>query len=285
MKHLLTSFLLCISITVFAQKNFQGRATYKSKTSIDLANFGRGDMSEQRKKEIMERMKSMLEKTYILNFDKTTSLYKEEEKLETPGQQQRGFRFRGLSGGGVEYKNISENKLIESTEFFGKNFLISETAEPPHWELTSETKQIGQYTCYKATMTKKADEINMMRMPRPRKKDDKSKEDAQAKNASEQVEEPKEIQVTAWFTPQIPVNNGPGEYWGLPGLILEVNADRTTILCTEVVLNPSEKIEINEPTKGKKVTRQEFNEIAKKKIEEMREMFRNGRGRSGRGFH
>ena len=43
----------------------------------------------------------------------------------------------------------------------------------------------------------------------------------------------------AWFTPQIPMyrmaqGNTPA---GLPGLILNWNVDRTTILCSKIVLN------------------------------------------------
>ena len=101
-----------------------------------------------------------------------------------------------------------------------------------------------------------------------------------------EVEVPKEIEVTAWYTMQIPVSQGPAEYWGLPGLILEVNAGKTTILCSKIVMNPTEKNEIKKPSKGKEVTKQEYNDIIKKKMEEMREMYggRNRRGqRGGRG--
>jgi GLPGLI family protein len=98
----------------------------------------------------------------------------------------------------------------------------------------------------------------------------------------DEFEIPKEQTITAWYTPQIPINQGPGEYWGLPGLILEVNAGRTTILCSKIVMNPDEKEEIKRPSKGKKVTQEEYSEIIKKKMEEMREMFR-GRGRDGGG--
>lgn len=97
-------------------------------------------------------------------------------------------------------------------------------------------------------------------------------------NPMDEIEVPKEIIVSAWYTPQIPVNQGPGEYWGLPGLILEVNANRTTILCSKIILNPTEKDEIKVPAKGKVVTKQEYNDIMKNKIEEMREMY-GGRGR------
>ena len=104
-----------------------------------------------------------------------------------------------------------------------------------------------------------------------------------AKNFMDEIEVPKEIEVTAWYTMQIPINQGPGEYWGLPGLILEVNAGRTTLLCSKIVMNPAEKTEIKKPEKGKEVTKKEYNDIIKKKMEEMREMYGGRRGRGGRG--
>lgn len=71
---------------------------------------------------------------------------------------------------------------------------------------------------------------------------------------------------------------------GLPGLILEVNADRTTILCSKIVMNPEDKDDLKKPSKGKEVTRDEYTEIVQKKIKEMQEMY-GGRGRgSGRGM-
>ena len=69
MKQILTYAFLLFSMSLFSQKNFQGKATYMSKTTMDMDSWGRnGQMSEQRKKQIAERMKSMLEKTFILNF-------------------------------------------------------------------------------------------------------------------------------------------------------------------------------------------------------------------------
>ena len=51
----------------------------------------------------------------------------------------------------------------------------------------------------------------------------------------------KEIEIIAWYTPDIPVSNGPSTYQGLPGLILEVTEDKTIILCTSVVMNVKDK--------------------------------------------
>ncbi len=274
---------LFISAITFAQQDFQGKAVYQSKTTIDMSNFGGQQMSEDMKKQIAERMKSMFEKTFILTFNKTESIYKEEEKLAAPGQ---GGGFRMMMGsftGGKQYKNVKEHQLLQEQEFFGKQFLIKDSLPKLDWKMGSETKQIGKYLCFKATAIKKVDELDFNSMRRRnRNNDEEAKvQDSTATNdIMDEIEVPKEVIVTAWYTPQIPINQGPGEYWGLPGLILEVSADRTTILCSKIVMNSSEKDEIKAPTKGKEVTKQEYNSIMKKKMEEMSEMFR-GRRRGG----
>ncbi|SNR17332.1 GLPGLI family protein [Tenacibaculum jejuense] len=285
MKSLFTYLLLLSFAFGYAQKNFHGKAVYKSKTSFDMNQWGNRQLSEQQKKRIMERMKNMLEKTYTLHFNRTSSLYEEEEKLEAPGGGRGSFRFGGFSSG-VQYKNTQDKKFLEEREFFGKKFLIEDPSEMPKWEMSGEQKQIGNYLCYKATMMKKTDEFDWQNMRRRgrgrnRDKDNKKPDSTKVRKVTEDIEMPKEILVTAWYTPQIPVSNGPGEYWGLPGLILEINSGKTTILCTEVTLNPKEKKEIEPLKKGDKVTRKEYNATVKKKMEEMREMWRGRRrGRS-----
>ena len=104
--------------------------------------------------------------------------------------------------------------------------------------------------------------------------------DANSVDPMSEIEVPKTIEVVAWYTPQIPINQGPDDYWGLPGLILEINADRTTILCTKIVMNPEEKENIDKPEKGEEVTQAEYTKIITKKMQEMREMYS---GRGGRG--
>ena len=292
MKSIFTLVLAFVTLSTFAQKDFQGKATYMSKTTMDMSRWSRnGQMSEARKKQIAERMKSMLEKTFILTFNKSSSSYKEEVKLAAPNSG-RGFRFGGFAGGGTKYKNTKDMVAIESTEFFGKKFLVSDEMKKPEWKLGNETKQIGNYTCFKATLVKEVDPLDWTNMRRRRGNNEKKKEDkndAVKKDSTkiikvtDDIEMPKQIVVTAWYTPQIPVSNGPDEYWGLPGLILEINSGRTTILCTEVVINPKGKDKIEAPTKGKEITRKEYTATVKKKMEEMREMFRNRRGGGRRG--
>lgn len=294
MKKIVFIFLIAFS-SAFAQNSFQGMAVYESKTST--ADFkgrmqGNKDITPEMQKMIEERMKKMFEKTFILNFDKTASIYKEEEKLDTPGQQGGGFRMMTsmMGGGGTYYKNVKEKNYTVDKEFMGKEFLVKDTLTTYKWQMSEETREIGGYMCYKATAVipaSKTDFRNYRMKKEDDKKDSKKEETPKTEETKEkktsfldEVDLPKEITVTAWYTPEIPVNQGPEGYWGLPGLILEVNDGKTTILCSKVVLNSKDKVEIKAPNNGKEISQKEYDETVIKKMEEFREM--NGGAAGGR---
>jgi len=297
MKKIVISFLFFLSfLSSYAQKDFQGMAVYESKTST--ADFkkrfeGNKEMTPDMQKMIEERMKKMFEKTFILNFDKQASIYKEEEKLDTPGQGGGGMRVMSsiMGGGGTYYKNVKDRNYTVDKEFMGKEFLIKDSLVTYNWIMESESRQIGGYTCYKATTVIPASKTDFRNF-RPKREDDKKKEvnsdstktDSKEKktNFMEDIELPKEITVTAWYTPEIPVNQGPEGYWGLPGLILEVNDGKTIILCSKVVLNPKDKVEIKASNNGKSISQKDYDETVTKKMEEFRQM-NQGRG-GGRSF-
>ncbi|WP_291116352.1 GLPGLI family protein [Flavobacterium sp. UBA6135] len=292
--------LVSLSLVVFGlfttlqAQDFQGMAVYESKTSTsDMAAGFRGnrEVTPEMQKQIEERMKSMFEKTYILNFDKTASIYKEEERIEQPGQG-GGMRFMSsmMGGGGTHYKNVKEKTFSVDKEFMGKEFLVSDSLPRLDWQLSGETKQIGNYLCFKATAVRKVEQSDFRNYRRntpakdEKKEDNKeeTKEEKKTTNFTDGWEMPKEVVVTAWYTPDIPVSQGPESYWGLPGLILEVSDGKTTILCSKIVINPKEKASIKAPKKGKVVTQQEYDKIVTEKMEEMRQM-NQGQG-GNRGF-
>ena len=284
-----------VFVQVQAQKDFQGMAVYESKTQAPKFEGMQGnrDITPEMQKNMEERMKQMLEKTFILNFDKSASIYKEEEKLETPGQQGGGMRIMMnsfMGGGGTFYKDVKSKSYTVDKEFMGKEFLVVDSLPKLKWKMESETKQIGGYTCYKATAVKEASKTDFRNF-RPKnnndkkaedKKDDAKKTSGETKtNFEDNFEMPKEVVIMAWYTPEIPVNQGPENYWGLPGLILEVNDGRTTILCSKIVLNAKEKTIIKAPAKGKVVSQKEYDETVIKKMEEFREMNRGRGGNNG----
>lgn len=291
-KIITTVALVIVSFTAFAQ-DFQGMAVYESKTST--ADFksrmeGNKDITPEMQKMIEERMKSMFEKTFVLNFDKNTSIYKEEEKLDAPGAQ-GGGNMRMMSsfmgGGGTQFKNIKEKTFVVDKEMMGKEFLIQDTLPKLDWKMSQETKEIGGYMCFKATAKQKASQSDFRNFRMKKQEENKDKKGAIEKPKSTNLmasdgEIPKEIEVVAWYTPEIPVSNGPENYFGLPGLILEVSAGKTTLLCSKIAMNVKDKKEIKAPTNGKVVTQKEYDEIVAKKMEELKEM-NQGQGRGGNG--
>ncbi|SFZ90899.1 GLPGLI family protein [Flaviramulus basaltis] len=249
--------LACFQTNVMAQ-NFQGIATYKSHRKVDLkVNDEKGNSEMQ--KQIQEQLRKQFQQEYTLTFNKNESIYKREEKLEAPNPVQSGIRIQVSQGSDVMYKNIKENRYTNKTEIFGKLFLIKDTLVNKQWQLVNETKNIGDYTCFKAVFSHEVTSQTLT-------------EEGEIENVT------KPRTVTVWYTPQIPINNGPAEFYGLPGLILEVNDGDLTLICTKIIINPTEEVSIDEPSKGKEVTQAEFDEINDKKSKEMMEQFQSRRG-------
>ena len=131
-----------------ATQEFQGKAYYFSKSKMELGAWG-ARMSEAQKKEIKNRLKNRLEKTYVLAFNKDESIFYEEEKIDaiSGATDSWGSNFAR----GRQYKNVKENKLIQAQEFYGKRFLVKDELQKIEWKMGSESKQIGDYLCFKAT--------------------------------------------------------------------------------------------------------------------------------------
>jgi GLPGLI family protein len=226
-------------------------------------------------------MKKQFQKTFKLSFNKEASIYKEEESLDKPQVGGGGMQIMMIGGGGgadILYKNTKEKRYADQKDTMGKIFLVKDEINPIDWKLESDSKYIGEYQCYKATYTKQVEvfkEISFSSNSNTKKEDEKVEE--------EKEPEMEERIITAWYTPQIPVNNGPAMYQGLPGLILEVHDGKLTVICSKIVINPEDQVEIKEPEKGKEVNQEKYDEIMDKKAKEMMERYapRNGRKSEG----
>ncbi len=259
----ITTITLLFLTAISSAQNFQGKATYKTFRKIDFKMKEGGENSAMQK-QIQEQLKKQFQQTYTLNFNKTESVYTQNKKLSAPQTNTGGVSIVIAGNGGgtdVLYKNISNKEYLNKTEISGKRFLIKDKLEDYGWEMSSETKNIGNYTCYKATRSREETRTSM------------TVTDGKPEEKKEKVT----VTTTAWYTPQVPVSNGPGEFWGLPGLILEIQDGKLTIVCSEIVINPSDKVEIKIPKKGKKVSQEKFDKIMDEHSKEMMERFRSKR--------
>lgn len=252
-------YVSIIIIILFANPGFSqkitGQAFYTSMYKAEKTELTTKQKENPRIKELAEQLNQAFTDDFVLEFTQEESVFKKQPKLKKPNPTTEGKITISRSMMGDEeilYKNLRTNNFLNNKEVYGKLFLIQDTIKTYEWQLSKETKTIGEYICFKATYVPMSEET-----------DDNLIEDGKIKK-----------EIIAWYTPQIPVKNGPMEYGGLPGLILEVQDGNQKLLCSKIVLNPVEKLRIKKPNKGKKVTKQEFNSIVEKKSKEMMENFK-----------
>ncbi|MCF6183585.1 MAG: GLPGLI family protein [Bacteroidales bacterium] len=143
-----------------------------------------------------------------------------------------------LRGKSVFYSNLSDNVLIEQQDIFGETVRIKKTIKDLNWKFSNEKKQIGNYTCYKATGIKLG------------------------KNKNFQVTETK---MTAWYCPELPYQFGPFEAVGLPGLVLEFGLGDFIWKAEEISFTELEN-KIQAPSSGILTTEKELEEMINKRI-------------------
>ncbi|WP_438962202.1 GLPGLI family protein [Nonlabens sp.] len=290
MKKIVLFIAVVLSGATMTAQDMYGEATYMSKVKMDNSWMDNNrDITPERRKRIEENMKKMTEKTYVLKFNRTESTYKEEVALEAPGQRRGWGSMMGTMMAGEKYKDITGGTYTEQRDMMGKTFLIQDSIPQLAWKITGESRKIGNYMAMKATATMPSGEFDWANWRRKgRGKDEAAAAEQKRKDSIAQAsgdltamfEKPDEVQVVAWFTPEIPVQHGPGIYGGLPGLILEVNSGNTTLLCSQITINPEERDEIKPAKKGDVVTQEEYDKTLKVKMDEMRQRWSGGRGRS-----
>jgi GLPGLI family protein len=241
MKTYISIIFLLPFICTLSSQDFKGNVIYgkKPKTqvlsktdSIRLKNNPEKHRRFQKMREIISNEEKKL--NFELNFKNNEGYFHLKSILESENN-------KSLSNIISTYdKGIYYNKDMRILQLnaFGELFLI--TKPKLNWQIQKETKKIGKYNCFKATT-----EIIVNTKGRRQL-------------------------ITAWFTPKIPVALGPLGYDGLPGLILELEIYKKIYYVKTISLSPKEKIKIEKPTKGIKVTEKEYQEIASSTMQKLK---------------
>lgn len=264
----------CFQVLTLSAQKFQGIATYHSASKMQF-QFADEHGQNQITDEMQKQFNKQMQKEYTLTFNLTESTWKEVESLDgggvTMGSSGGTMVMTMGSSNGIMYKNSAEARYEQEANVFGKPFLIKDQLTSYEWQLTGNTKKIGNYNCQEAVYQQISERRAFTFATK-----DQAPEERQMETFKDTVN------ITAWFTPEIPVSHGPDDYWGLPGLILEVNNGRTTLVCSKVVLNPEDGIELKMPSKGQVVTREEYQKIHDDKAEEMMKKYSGGGGKTFR---
>ena len=164
----------------------------------------------------------------------------------------------------IAFHNITESKKVDQRELGGKSYIIADSIKKMSWKVAGETKVVLGHNCMKATTQRMQESFRM------------SVDNGEAKR--EKVMDT--MNIVAWFTNEIPGSFGPDTYQGqLPGTILEIDVNNGRSSFKAIEISPKADVaKIKEPSKGKKVTAEEF---AKEREKLMQEMMQNGGGGPG----
>lgn len=264
---LVTLFTFALSSRQGFTQQLSGRVYYKASNQI-MIRIDSAEMSPEEIAQAQEIMKKPWQRDFILTFSQTESNWRQAETLagasEPSGEGEISISLSG-SGNEILYKNLVDQKYVQEQEFMGKEFLIQDFLEPKNWKLTGETKKIGDYTAQEATYDQVVD----------------SRRFSTGMEEMEQVKDT--LQITVWFTPEIPVAHGPENYFGLPGLILEVHNGGRAYYCEKIELNPAANpVEIQIPKQGKVLSSEEFDRMQNESIRQMENRYQGKPGESGK---
>ncbi|MGY0393539.1 GLPGLI family protein [Bizionia sp. KMM 8389] len=225
-KILLAISIIWFSTNTWAQdKNavitYVAEINQKYVDSFLIALEGDKDVEMSIKQQVAEMYRSAQPQDFVLNIKGSESYYYLKPSLE----MEEGYNIGSLADKSPYYTNISIGKIIQSTSTMG---FISR--EPLKWEVTNKTIKIGGYVCYQAIATERLYSRKGFYYNR---------------------------QVIAWFAPELPLNFGPSNYSGLPGLVLEIQRDMFTLTATSIILNPEKEVKIIRPEENSKILTEE----------------------------
>lgn len=171
MRGIFILFFLVATVST-AQKKLCGEITYEQTTNISRP----------------------MSRDFKLKFDNFQALYeevaptkqKEKRKIETSNHGDQLNRVVARNNTTQEFFYNNRKDFYFMQVFFDEELYVKEDDFDWKWQLEDEVKQLGNYSCQKATTHFRGREY------------------------------------TAWFTQEIPLSFGPWKFYGLSGLILEV---------------------------------------------------------------
>lgn len=197
--------------------------------------------------EDMEGMKESIPEFQDLKkelvFTRDQSLFVDYEEEVGRG---RGSWFR-MGAREIHHHNLPENKYTVQRGLMNDDYLIEEDVERHPWTLTGRSEMIAGKICQLAY----------------------------------RVDDRDSSMIEVWFTPEIPLSIGPENYFGLPGAVLMavINYNEKIYIATEIINHAVSDSRVQVPTRGKRVSRKEYEEISEKMMEEFRSRAGGGKRR------
>lgn len=242
--------IFILSNILFGQKL---EIKYQEILKVDNENFknsitseGAGTVNNDIKEQIL---KSLTEpKDFLLRIIDQESTYAQQEKINNDQNSNMKISVSFSGGGNNLYKDISKDFYLKDAQIFDKKYTIKDQLKDYKWQLTRETKSILGLEVKKAIST---------------------------------IDSTKTV--VAWYTPEIKIKNGPSEYGGLPGLILEVEQTlkNSKTIASQIfravdIQETPEMKALVKPIDKKTINANDFNELVEKQNEKYKSMMGQG---------
>ena len=134
-------------------------------------------------------------------------------------------------------RDYENNTFFDAIEMLGKVYLVKDSIHPLEWKILNDMKEVAGHVCMNALYT---DTLRGQ-------------------------------SVIAWFALDIPVQAGPDSFFGLPGLILEVNINNGAKVITAEKIDMkaiTEEFKLPKKTKGKQMNEAAYLSVIKKFLDE-----------------
>lgn len=180
---------------------------------------------------------SDFKRNMVLKFKNNKSHYTHENEM----QSNEDGTYSWKNDDFTILRDFDANTLLEIQETLQKKYIIEDSLKAPNWKIHNEIKEVAGYICMKAST----------------------------------YDSLKKFRIEAWFTTDITISAGPELYYGLPGLILEINVQDGIVQLTATSVKLDDKIEIPalpKKLKGKRINLVTFNNLIKEHLKQQESM-------------
>lgn len=172
-------------------------------------------------------------KTYSnLFFNETQTKYESSEEKAEP-EEEGGYAWRKEMF--FLKRDFEKNTQFDGRTIMSKGYLIEDTLLIPKWRILNDLKEVAGHVCMKATLT-----------------------DTMRKQT-----------IVAWFAQDMPHKGGPESFFGLPGMILEIDVnDGAMVLTADLIEMKKLSNELDPPAKlkGKKIKQADYEKLVKEQM-------------------
>lgn len=232
---LFTALILCANVS-FAQK-IEGSVRYLMIHNWAKQMAAVDYLSKQTTDKIAYMSGNRAEYKAYTKLYLSATQTKYEDSEESAGQYDGGYSW--LKDEYTITRNYEKNTMRDVIDMLGKTYIVEDSLQAPKWKILNEMKEIAGHICMNAFWN---DTI-------------------------------KKQKVIGWFALDILNSGGPERFFGLPGLILEVNINDGGLVITADQIEQKKlttELDLPKKIKGKKIKEATYYNILRKHFEEKR---------------